>query len=158
MKKARVVTIEGARMSVPPRIKRIDSSYGHGWEVCYLGFKFFTDKQHGPLGALNAAIQELHRRYAVEPPHDPSSVRDTPLSHKTTTLPAGISGPVLIRKAHRKPYAEFKVSLPVKGRANRGTSVYIATEDSWNQTRIDAALTKAVKLRAAAVAKFREAR
>lgn len=151
MKQPRKLIIDGLAFSVPPRIQRC----GMAWQVRYRGTKLYSDGTEGANASFKAAVRDLRKRYKATPPKSSaSSVRDKPLSHKTSTLPPGISGPVLARKPGRAPYAEFKVSLPRKGKPNAGTSVYIATESSWCAQRYDDALAKAVRLRDAAVKRF----
>lgn len=147
MKNPRILTIDGVKHQVPPHISRS----GNGWQVRYAGTKFFSDGQHPPAVSLKAAVSELQARYAGRRPVVRSSVRETPLRGKASGLPAGISGPVLIVKRGRAPYAEFKVTLPRRGKPNAGTSVYIGTENSWSAERYTEALAKAVRLRTAAV-------
>lgn len=153
----RTLTIAGRKHSVPPRIQRLDTRYTHGWQLRYLGTHLFSDGKEGAGASLKLAVEELQQRYADHPlPLPASHVRDLPLVHKQNDLPAGISGPVMISKDGRAPYGEFKVSLPRKGKPNAGTSVYIATENTWDEQHYDAALAKAVRLRDAAAVKARE--
>ncbi len=158
MKQNRRVVVNGVTFSVPPRLSRIDSASTHGWQVRYCGdgdrSRLFSDGKKGPAASFRAAVADLKRRYQAAPPKVASSVRETPLAHKTSDLPAGISGPVLMHKPGRAPHAEFKVTLPRRGRPNAGTSVYIGTERTWTAQRYEAALAKAVKLRDAAVEQF----
>lgn len=148
MKSNRKLKIGRHVFDVPPRIQRVPG----GWQVRYAGTLLFSDGEPGPRASFAAAVAELQSRYAASPPKAASSVRVAPLSHKTTDLPAGISGPVLIHKPGRAAYAEFKVTLPRAGKPNRGTSVYIASESTWSQERYDNALDKALRLRVAALA------
>ena len=150
MKQPRHIVIDDVPFTVPPRIQRC----GKAWQVRYLGTKLYSDGSGGANASFKAAVVDLRKRYKAAPPHVVSSLRDKPLSHKTSALPPGISGPVLAFKPGRAPYAEFKVSLPRKGKANAGTSVYIATESSWCAQRYDDALAKATRLRNAAVKRF----
>lgn len=157
MNSTRKVVIGGHTFKVPERIQRLDHRYTHGWQLRYDGTRLFSDGKAGPAAALKQAVEELQRRYAVHaPPSDNGShTRDTPLPNKQNDLPAGISGPVMIHKDRRAPYAEFKVSLPRKGKPNAATSVYIATENTWDAEHYDAALAKAVRLRDEAVRRVR---
>lgn len=156
MKRHREVTVGYRIFKCPPRIQRCDSDRMHGWQVRYLSTMFFSDGARGPLKSFHRAVRELKARYAEHPTEAPSSLRFSPLSHKQNDLPAGISGPVLQHRRGRAPYADFKVSLPVRGRKNLGRTVYIGTERTWSQQRYDAALVKAIKIRNAAVRAFRD--
>jgi hypothetical protein len=147
VKHSRIVVVGNLPFIVPPRIQRC----GPAWQVRYRGTVLFSDGTAGPRASLRAATIELMRRYGEVPPKQRSGLRDAPLRHKSTDLPAGISGPVLVHKPGRGAYAEFKVSLPRRGRPNGGTSVYIAAESTWSQDRYDAALAKAIARRDAAV-------
>ena len=146
MKATRQLTIESQVLNVPARIQRC----GKGWQVRYLGTKLYSDGTEGPRKALQAAVRDLEARYEATPPKDRIGVRVVPLKHKTSKLPPGISGPVLTRRRGQL-CAEFKVSLPRRGRPNGGTTVYIASESTWSQQRYDTALAKALAIRADAV-------
>jgi hypothetical protein len=149
------VRVGGDVLAVPSRIQRIDHGFTHGWQLRYMGTKLFSDGDGLPKDSLARAVGELYRRTKKHPPRVPSSVRTTALPHKQNTLPAGISGPVLVHKPSRAPYAEFKVSMPRRGAANAGTSVYIGTERTWSAERYDKALAKAKRIRTLALKQFR---
>ncbi len=150
MKSNRQIIVAGKRFSVPPRVQRVPG----GWQVRYAGSQFFADGKAGARVSFRAAVAELQSRYTERPAVLASKVRRAPLSHKTSDLPAGVSGPVLIRKAGRADSAEFKVSLPRRGKANASTSVYIASETTWSLERYQAALAKAMQLRETALRVF----
>ena len=155
MKSSRTVRIHGKTFAVPARIQRCEDAHTHGWQVRYCGTMLFSDGAAGPRESLKAAIAELGARYRASPP--PAAVvrvRSAALPHKTSDLPAGISGPILIRKPGRADSAEFKVSLPRRGKPNASTSVYIASETTWSAERYSVALAKALRLRQAAMRAF----
>jgi hypothetical protein len=139
----------GKKFAVPQNIQRIDSKSTHGWQVRYQGTKMFSDHSADGSGASQAlvmAANELVNRIAKLPV--PPSLRTAPSASKTSTLPRGISGPVVRSRAGSKVRScNFSVLLPRFGQAPSCRTVYIASESTYNVARYKAALVKAIALR-----------
>lgn len=157
--KTRSVTLlSGHRFEVPQNIQRIDSKSTHGWQVRYGGTKFFSDGSSDGSGAeasLKLATKELLRRVATLPA--PVKLKEaTPLSNKGSTLPPGISGPI-VKSRRGEPFrsAVLSVVLPRFGSTPRIRSVYIGTENTYTKQRFREALAKAIELRTEAVERYR---
>lgn len=160
MKYRQVKLFSGKTFSVPQGIQRIDSHSTHGWQVRYQGTKFFSD---GPPAdgsragdSLTAATRELLRRIATLPA--PVVLKRGPSAHKASELPPGISGPIVVARGNKNVRsAVLSVLLPRYGSTPQLKSVYIGTENTYNQTRYRAALRQAKALREAAVAQYETA-
>jgi hypothetical protein len=156
--KTRTITLfSGHVLEVPQNIQRIDSSSTHGWQVRYGGTKFFSDGSADGSGAqasLQAATKELMRRIATLPA--PVRVKqDTPLSNKGSTLPPGISGPIVkSRRGEQFRSAVLSVVLPRFGGTPQIRSVYIGTENTYTKQRFREALARAIELRTEAVTRY----
>jgi uncharacterized protein YccT (UPF0319 family) len=160
MKQRKVIIFTGDTFTVPQGIQRIDSHSTHGWQVRYQGTKFFSDGMpaDGSKAAqsLAAATRELLRRIATLPA--PVVLKRGPSAHKASGLPAGISGPIVVsRGSQNVRSAVLSVLLPRYGSTPVLKSVYIGTENTYNQTRYRAALAEAKALRAEAVATYEAA-
>lgn len=151
----RLVTLSnGKTVKVMRRIQRIDSKSTHGWQVRHKGTKFFSDGDEGYKVSLKNAEAELVERIRTES-GEFTRIRQTQQKNKKTDLPVGITGPQLRVRKGRFFYAQFQVLLPVYGKANRHTSVYIASERTWTQKHYDKALAKAIKIRDEAAEEYR---
>lgn len=152
MKTREVAIFTGERYTVPQCIQRIDHQSTHGWQLRYGGTKLFSDHSQdgsGAAAALAAATKALLSRIAKLPA--PSRLQRKPSGNKNNDLPVGISGPVVRQRANSKVRdCSFAVSLPRYGASPRGRSVYIATENTYTIEKYQAALAKAVQLRAEA--------
>jgi hypothetical protein len=99
--------------------------------------------------SLKLATAELIKRIARLPA--PSGLRRDIASNKGSTLPVGISGPIVRTRPGRNTRdASFGVTLPRFGLKPTTRSVYIATENTYTVARYKAALAKAIALRRAA--------
>ncbi len=154
-----VVIFNGVKYQVPQCIQRIDTRSTHGWQVRYQGTKMFSD--HTPDGsgapqALVAATKELIRRITENPA--PVTLQRTPSAHKSSQLPAGISGPIVrSRSGSSIRTAHLSVLLPQWGQKPKCTSVYIGTENTYEAARYHEALAKAIELRSEAERLYEEA-
>lgn len=153
----RTVTLPGGlTFEVPSCIQRIDSKSTHGWQVRCLGSKFFSDSGD-PAQAFENARRELAARLRDKPVS--TRLRTTPLPHKTSDLPAGVSGPIVRHREGRAPFAEIGVLLPVFGAEPRRTKVYVGSENTYTPERYRTAEAKAIELRNKAVRAYeRDAR
>ncbi|HEX6017404.1 MAG TPA: hypothetical protein VFZ28_04825 [Burkholderiaceae bacterium] len=99
--------------------------------------------------ALKLATAELLKRIAKLPA--PSGLRRGIASNKGSSLPVGISGPIVRTRPGRNTRdASFGVTLPRFGLKPTTRSVYIATENTYTLARYKTALAKAIELRRAA--------
>lgn len=149
--KTRPVTIyNGEQFQVPQGIQRIDTHNTHGWQVRYQGTRFFSDRPGTATQSLEAATRELLQRIATMPA--PSLLQKHPSAHKSSDLPPGISGPILVpaRPGSRKRTASavLSVLLPRYGQSPRVKSIYIGTERTYTDERFERALEKAMQMRA----------
>lgn len=145
----------GARCRVPRHVQRIDARSTHGWQLRYgKPTRFFSDSLHGgPRHALAAAVKLLRQRLREAPA--PTGLQRGPGAAKRNLLPAGISGPILRRRADRRvAEAHFSVVLPRWGLKPLRRSVYIANERTWSADKYHDALDRAILLRAEAEASF----
>lgn len=146
MKTRHVTLASGESFEVPQGIQRLDAKSTHGWQVRYQGSKYFPDGSQGPRQALEAATRELLRRIATLPA--PVQLRRAPSPSKSSDLPPGISGPILVRRrASAAPAAVFSVLVPRFGKTNLVRSVYIATRNTYSAERYHAALARALEIR-----------
>lgn len=156
--KTRTVTIfSGQTFTVPQGIQRIDTRATHGWQVRYQGTKFFADGAADGSRAqksLDAAIRHLLSRIATLPA--PVVLQRAPSVGKTSDLPPGISGPILAppRKGSRVRSAVLSVLLPRFGQNPRVKTIHIGSERTYTEQRFQAAVEKAVLLRAEVVRKY----
>lgn len=159
MKTRQVTLISGHSFSVPQGIQRIDTRATHGWQVRYHGTKFFADGISDGSGAdksLAAATKELLHRIATLPA--PVVLQKAPSANKSSDLPPGISGPILVpaRRRSNTRSAVLSVLLPRFGQEPRVKSIYIGTERTYSNQRFEVALAKAIELRAVVVKKYEE--
>ena len=145
--KTRTVTLStGASFSVPQGVQRLDSKSTRGWQVRYQGTKYFPDGEVGPSQALEAATRELLRRIATMPA--PVSLRRASNPKKTSGLPVGISGPIVIGKAGTDAMsAVLSVAVPRFGKVNLTKKVHIGTPSTYTKSRYRQALAKAIEIR-----------
>lgn len=142
----------GERFAVPRNIQRIDTKSTHGWQVRYQGTKMFSDHSADGSGAgpaLVLAAMELVKRIARLPV--PPTLRKQASANKTSTLPRGISGPVVrSRTGSSVRNCHFCVLLPRFGHAPGCSTVYIGSETTYTAKKYKHALGKAIALRQAA--------
>ena len=159
MKTRQVTLFSGKTFTVPQGIQRIDSPSTHGWQVRYQGTRFFSDGSADGSGAaksLTAATRELLHRIATMPA--PVVLKRGPSAHKSSLLPPGISGPIVISRGEsRVRSAVLSVLLPRFGGTPQLKSIYIGTENTYTQAKYRAALAEAKSLRADAVARYEAA-
>ena len=155
--KTREITITtGENFTVPQGVQRLDSASTRGWQVRYHGTKYFADGTAGAEKALESATRELLRRIATMPA--PVGLRRTPSPSKSTGLPAGISGPIVVGKAGSElRSAVLSVLVPHFGKANQVKRIHIGTEQTYTKARYRAALAKAVELRSESLATYEAA-
>lgn len=149
--KTRPVTIyNGEQFLVPQGIQRIDTHNTHGWQVRYQGTRFFSDGTGTTRQSLDAATRELLQRIATMPA--PTLLQKKPSVHKSSDLPPGISGPILVParagSRRRTASAVLSVLLPRYGQPPRVKSIYIGTERTYSDERFERALEKAMQMRA----------
>jgi hypothetical protein len=124
--------------------------------VRYQGTKFFSDGVHGGPGeALAMATKELFNRIATMPA--PVTLKREPSPRKTSRLPPGISGPIVVHRRDNSRSAILSVTLPRYGQEPDVLRIYIGTETTYNQRRYREALAKAKEARAEAVAAYEAA-
>lgn len=141
------------RLLVPVGIKRIDAGSTKGWQVGCSGTKFFSDATQDPTTSLRMATIELIARLRAKP------VQFTDHSIEDKTTPVGISGPTLVTKRSgksRRPYYEYKVTLPRFGERRHSRTVYIATIDNFTREVEKEALEKCIALRDRAIKEWRQ--
>ncbi len=159
MKTRQVTLFSGQTFAVPQGIQRIDTRATHGWQVRYHGTKFFADGSADGSGAaqsLAAATRELLHRIATLPA--PVVLQKGPSANKTSDLPPGISGPILVPPRRRKgtSSAVLSVLLPRFGREPLVKSIYIGTERTYTAQRFEDALAKAIEMRTEVVRKYED--
>jgi hypothetical protein len=158
--KFRDVTIfSGHRFLVPQCIQRIDHRATHGWQLRFGGTKLYSDHSNDGSGAavaLEAAIKELVKRTAQL--EAPTTLQHAPSVNKTTSLPAGISGPIVrSRPSGNVRDCSLAVLLPRFGSTPERRSVYIGTERTYSKPKFEAALVQAVKMRTEAAEAYQRA-
>ena len=155
--KTREVTIAtGDSFTVPQGVQRLDSSSTRGWQVRYHGTKYFPDGTGGPAKSLEGATRELLRRIATLPA--PMGLRRTPSPSKTSALPVGISGPILVNKpGSGGPSAVLSVLVPRFGKTNLVKKLHIGTPQTYSKARFRAAVAKAVEMREVGLAQYESA-
>ncbi len=154
MKTRQVLTHTGQEFTVPQGIQRIDTRATHGWQVRYQGTKFFSDGLTGAEKSLAVATRELLHRIATMPA--PVVLQKNPSVHKSSDLPPGISGPIMVppRRGSRVRSAVLSVLLPRFGQEPRVKSIYIGTERTYSDRRFEEALVRAIAMRAEVVKKY----
>jgi len=155
----------GVKFLVPEHIQRIDklptptNGATHGWQLRYGQWTFYADRSadgSGAQGALDEATNELIRRIHIL--EAPTGLRKNPNGSKNSELPVGISGPIRrLRKGRKFSEFYFGITIPRFGIKPTNTSVYIATENTITDERLDTALAKAIGIRNKAEAAFQEA-
>lgn len=158
---SRAVEVEGTSFSCPRFIQRIDTRSTHGWQCRYGVTKMFSDGVlGGPLKSFSAATKYLGDKLKHSPYDDTShrKAKEGANRAKTNSMPAGISGPLRrerVRYRLGKPtsqvlvFYEFKVSFPLASTPGRGggSTVYIASEATYTEKKMRAALRRATSLR-----------
>jgi len=153
MKTRKITLADGATFTVPQGIQRLDSRSTRGWQVRYQGTKYFADGQDGPKKSLGLATRELLQRIASMPA--PVALRRAPSPRKTSSLPVGISGPIVINKAGSdRQSAVLSVLVPRFGQPNLVREFHIGTPATYTKARYREALAKAVQLRTESLAKY----
>ena len=159
MKLRTIAIFTGATFEVPQCIQRIDHRATHGWQLRYGGTKLYSDHSNDGSGAaasLEAATKELLKRIALLPA--PSLLQRAPSVSKTSDLPVGISGPVLrVRRGGRTHDCSLSVLIPRFGDSPLRKSVYIGSENTYTTARYNAALERALEMRAKAEAAYQRA-
>jgi hypothetical protein len=156
MKTRQVALATGQIFTVPQGIQRLDSNSTKGWQVRYQGTKYFADGTAGPEKSLQAATKELMHRIATLPA--PVSLRTKPSAGKSSGLPAGISGPIVLNSPNSEaPSAVLSVLVPRFGETNQVRSIYIGTPQTYTKERYREALAKAVELRTESLAIYEAA-
>ena len=155
--KTRIVTIAtGEQFTVPQGIQRLDSKSTRGWQVRYQGTKYFADGTAGPKTALESATRELLHRIATLPA--PVRIRHAPSPAKSSDLPAGISGPILVKKSGSEVRsAVLSVSVPRFGKTTQTKTIHIGTAQTYTKTRFRTALAKAIEMRSESMALYEAA-
>ena len=156
MKTREVTLASGESFTVPQGIQRLDSKTTRGWQVRYQGTKNFADGQEGPKKSLDLATRELLRRIARYPA--PAGLKRTTSPRKTSALPVGISGPIVINKAgSERQSAVLSVLVPRFGQPNQVREIHIGTPATYSKARYREALAKAVQLRQESQEKYEAA-
>ena len=156
MKTREVTLASGESFTVPQGIQRLDSRSTRGWQVRYQGTKYFADGQDGPRKSLELATRELRRRIASLPA--PVALRRAPSPRKTSALPVGISGPIVVNKSgSERQSAVLSVLVPRFGQPNLVREIHIGTPSTYTKARYREALAKAVQLREESQAKYEAA-
>lgn len=154
MKTRDVVIFSGDEFVVPQNIQRIDTDSTHGWQVRYHGTKFFSDGSPDGSGAgkaLDRATRELLARIASMPA--PVTLRREPSPNKTSNLPPGISGPIVVDRDGSLS-AVLSVSIPRYGRETQVKRIYIGTPNTYSKAKFRAALARAIEMRNEALAEY----
>jgi hypothetical protein len=147
---------------VPRHVVRIDIigvKTTHGWQVRYgKPWKFFSDRSANGTGAQQAlanATDELNHRIATLPA--PTRIKEQIASNKSSTLPSGISGPFQrLRKGRKTAIHYFQVTLPIHGGKAKNVHIYIGSEKTVTDERIQLAMLKSIALRKEYIAIFQQ--
>lgn len=154
-----VEIFNGDRYRVPQCIQRIDHRATHGWQLRYGGTRLFSDHSNdgsGAEAALVLATKELIRRIGTL--EAPTTLQRAPSVNKSSSLPPGISGPIVRGRAGgRARDCSLAVLLPRFGEPALRRSVYIATEGTFTQAKLRSAVKRAVAMRAEAEEAYRKA-
>jgi hypothetical protein len=155
--KTRTVTLaSGEAFSVPQGIQRLDSRSTRGWQVRYQGTKYFPDGEAGPQKALTSATKELLRRIAEMPA--PAGLRRTTKASKSSGLPVGISGPLVVTKPGSSALsAILSIAVPQFGKPNLTRKIHIGTPSTYTKTKYKQALVKAIEIRELGMAQYEAA-
>lgn len=152
MKTREVTLATGERFTVPQGVQRLDSKSTHGWQVRYQGTKYFADGTDGPRKSFDRATRELFRRVAALPAPVPLKRIASP--HKTSNLPVGVSGPIVLTKADNRQSAVLSVVVPRFGQPSEIREIHIGTPSTYTKARFRSALGKAVALREESMARY----
>lgn len=159
MKTRTVVIFSGETFEVPQGIQRIDHRATHGWQLRYAGTRLYSDHTTDGSGAapsLALATKELLKRIASMPA--PTVLQRAPSVNKSNNLPPGISGPVVrLRRGGRTRDCSLAVLIPRFGDKPLRRNVYIGTENTYTVARFEAALLRAIEMRAEAEEVYRVA-
>ena len=156
MKTRHITLTSGESFTVPQGIQRLDSASTRGWQVRYQGTKYHPDGTAGAEKALQSATRDLLRRIATMPA--PVGLRRALSPSKTTALPVGISGPILVGKAGSQlQSAVLSVLVPRFGQPNQTKRLHIGTAQTYTKARYRAAVAKAVQLRSESLALYEAA-
>lgn len=159
MKTRTVVIFGGMTFEVPQGIQRIDHRATHGWQLRYAGTRLYSDHSNDGSGAaasLNLATKELFKRIASAPA--PTVLQRAPSANKSNNLPPGISGPVVrLRRGGITRDCSLAVLIPRYGDKPLRRNVYIGTENTYSVERFEAALVRAIEMRAEAEEAYRVA-
>jgi len=162
MEYRRIKIFNGMEFDVPRHIVRIDivgAKTTRGWQVRYgKPWKFFSDHSANGTGAQQAllnSVEELNKRIATLPA--PTGIRHKISANKSSSLPTGISGPFQrLRKGRNTPSHYLQVTLPIHGGKSKNTQVYIGSENTLTEERIQLAISKSVALRQEYIAKYQD--
>ncbi|MCI4431698.1 MAG: hypothetical protein JHC40_21320 [Burkholderiales bacterium] len=160
MKYRKVEIFNGKTFRVPEHIQRIDHESTHGWQLRYgkrsKMFSDFTPDGKGAKAALALAEAELLIRIDKLPA--PSRLRRDVAVNKGSDLPVGVSGPIA-RQREGRNFAEysFGVTIPRFGTKPTNRNVYIGTESTYSEERVEIALAKAIELRNKAIRAYQTA-
>jgi len=153
-----VAIFTGERFRVPQCIQRIDHRATHGWQLRYGGTKLYSDHSNDGSGAEDAlalAIKELIRR--IGKLEAPTTLQRGPSANKSNGLPPGISGPIVRGRAgSRARDCSLAVLVPRFGQAPLRRSIYVATESTFTQAKLRAALKRATTMREEAEVVYRK--
>jgi hypothetical protein len=159
MKTRQVTIFSGHQFEVPQSIQRIDHRATHGWQLRYGGTKLYSDHSSDGSGAAEAlakATRELLKRINTMPA--PSLLQRGPSAGKGNNLPVGISGPIVRqRSSSALRDCSLAVLIPRFGDKPLRRSIYIGTENTYTPERFQAALERAVLMRAEAVEAYEKA-
>jgi hypothetical protein len=89
----------------------------------------------------------------------PVSLQKAPSANKSSDLPPGISGPIIVppRRGTRTRSAVLSVLLPRFGKDPRVKSIYLGTERTYSDERFEKALERAIELRSEVIKKYEAA-
>jgi hypothetical protein len=138
---------------VPQGIQRIDSPSTHGWQVRYQGSKLFSDGSDAdPKRSLADAVNELIVR--IETMSAPVPLNRRPSANKSSSLPSGISGPIVRGRAGRALTAELSILLPRFGQPPEHKKIHIGSQNTYTVEKYYEALAKGLEMREQAVASY----
>ena len=159
MKYRKVEIFNGKTFRVPENVQRLDNGATHGWQLRYGRSKLFsdhTDDGKGAKAALALAEAELLRRIDKLPA--PTRLRRDVAANKSSDMPVGVSGPIARLRAGRNTTEySFGVTIPRFGNKPTNRSVYIGTETTYTDERVESALAKAIELRNKAIRNYQSA-
>ena len=154
--RSREVTLKnGTVLQVPSNIQRIECRGTRGWQVRYVGTKFFADGKHSPRSSLKAAKAELAQR--IQNHQAPNRLGQTIPTNKRSQMPLGITGPLVRKRASGIMECNISVSVPKFGGKPQRRTVYVGNQTTFSERRLDAAVKRAVKIRADAEEAYRVA-